>query len=328
MPKTVYSPAMSEQPSVSPRKSVLLSFKFVGISVAGSLTMSLVCVFASVPAQIGALGASLSILSGLFVSYIEQEEERDRRRTGLLEKLELPIALAPDHEIFEKYEDYSRALSELAKQIDPVLRRYALLKLASITEEVRLLASGKVVFTSTETWRTVYEELLQSPGLKTYRSVAWVKSQGYWRDQPGRQSMQVNFDAAKRGVEIERIAILSSAIWAPGEILPVPEVREWLDEQHGCGIKVRLVRESDISGEVDLLCDFGIYGDRATGIQELDGQSKTLRFNLMFDKQSIKLANDRWARLSLYATRYADILSLQRTEQHHVRALHHRKHVA
>jgi hypothetical protein len=309
---------MSE-PSAPPRKSVLLSFKFVTISVVGSLTMALVCTFAPIPGQIEALGACLSILSGLFVSYIEQEEEREKRQAALLEKLKIPLALAPEHELFENYDAYSVALSDLAKQIDPVLRQYATLKLAAITEEVRSMASGKVVFSSTETWRTVYESLLQSPALKTYKSVSWVKTRGYWRDQPGKQSMRINFQAAKRGVEIERIVILGSTLWGPGEILPVREVKSWIEEQRERGIKVSLVRESEIGGEAELLSDFGIYGDRATGIQEMDEQSRTLRFILLFDKQSIKLAEDRWARLSLYATPYADLLAHQRRQEHHVR---------
>jgi hypothetical protein len=307
---------------------LLFGFKFVGISVAGSLTMCLVCTFAPIPAQIGALGACLSILCGLFVSYGEQEEGREGRQAALLEKLKIPLSLAPEPELFEKYDAYCKALSELAKQSDLVLRQYAMLKLASITEEVRSLASGKVVFSSTETWRTVYEELLQSPGVKTYKSVSWVKTRSYWRDQPGTQSMRVNFQAAKRGVEIERIIILASALWGSGEKLPVPEVKGWIGEQHERGIKVFLVRESEMGGEADLLCDFGIYGDRATGIQELDDQSKTHRFILLFDKQSIKLAQDRWARLSLYANPYADLLALQRRQEHQARTLRHPKHVA
>jgi hypothetical protein len=315
---------MLEAPFGPSRKSVLLSFKFVGISVVGSLAMSLVCAFAPIPAQIGALGASLSILSGLFVSYVEQEEELERRRAALLEKLKIPLALAPEHELFEKYDAFSAALSDLAKQIDPVLRQYALLKLAAITEEVRSLASGRVVFSSTETWRTVYEALLQSPALKTYKSVAWVKTRTYWQDQPGRQSMRVNFQAAKRGVQLERIFILGSALWGPGETLPVPEVQRWIDEQHERGIQVSLVRESELSGELDLLCDFGTYGDQATGIQELDEQSRTLRFILLFDKQSIKLAQDRWARLSLYVTPYADLLALKRKQEHQNRTFNQR----
>jgi hypothetical protein len=315
---------MSEESFSPPRKSVLLSFKFVGISIAGALTMSLVCAFAPVPGQIGALGASVSILSGLFISYVEQEEERERRQAELLQKLKIPLALAPEHELLEKYDAFSEALCELAKQSDPALRQYAILKLASITEQVRSLASGKVEFSSTETWRTVYENLLQSPALRIYRSVAWMRTPGYWQDQPGKQSMRANFQAAKRGVEIERIVILGSVVWDAEDILPAGEIKTWLDEQRERGIKLSLVRESEIGGEVDLLFDFGIYGDRATGVQELDEQSRTLRFILFFDKQSIKLAQDRWARLSLYATPYTDLIAQSIRQRHQGRGLRQR----
>jgi hypothetical protein len=285
--------------------------------------MSLVCTFAPLPAQIGALGACLSILSGVFISFVEQEEEREKRQAALLEKLKIPMVLAGEHDLLEKYEVISAAMAGFAQQVDPVLRQYAILKLGSIAEEVRSMASGRVVFSSTETWRTVYEDLLQSPSLKAYRSVSWVRTRSYWRDQPGMQSMRVNFQAAKRGVEIERIAILGPVLWGPGEALPVPEVKNWIDEQHERRIRVSLVRESEIGGEEDLLCDFGIYGDRATGIQELDDQSRTLRFILLFDKQSIQLSQDRWARLSLYATPYVDLVALKRRQEHQVR-LHNR----
>ena len=67
------------------------------------------------------------------------------------------------------------------------------------------------------------------------------------------------------------------------------------------------MRESELAGEPDLLADFGLYGDRATGIQELDEQSRTQRFVLRFDPRDLKLARDRWERLSLYATPYADL---------------------
>ena len=69
-----------------------------------------------------------------------------------------------------------------------------------------------------------------------------------------------------------------------------------------------LVRESDIASEPDLLADFGIYGERATGEQELDDQSRTIRFILHFDPQSVRLARDRWDRLQLYTTSFADLL--------------------
>jgi hypothetical protein len=188
-----------------------------------------------------------------------------------------------------------------------VLRGFALLRLDSVAEQVRSLARGRVVFSGTETWRTVYERVLESPGLGEYLSVAWVKTRDYWQDPPGRQSMRLNYELAGRGLRIERVVILRGPLWTAGEVLPSPDILPWLDEQHRHGIRVFLVRESAVLNEPDLLADFAIYGSRATGEQELDEQSRTLRFVLAFDPQSVRLARDRWERLSLYVTPYADL---------------------
>ena len=295
--------------SQTPRpRSVLLSFKFLGIALLGSLIMALVSIFGPVSAQLAILGASVSILIGLFVAYLEQDDERERRRAELLEKLQIPIALAPEHELFDQYSVFATALSELAKQTDPVLRDFALIKLASIAEQVKSLAKGQLVFSGTETWRTVYEQILQSPGLKEYLSVAWVKTKDYWQDPPGRQSIRLNFDLVQQGLKIYRIVILRGDLWPKGQLLPAPEILPWIEDQFNRGINVSVVREYDIYTESDLAGDFAIYGDRATGTQELDEQSRTTRFTLSFDTQSIRLARNRWERLSLYAIRFGDLL--------------------
>ena len=190
-----------------------------------------------------------------------------------------------------------------------MLRQFALLKLTSLSEQVRQMARGTVVFTSTETWRTVYEQLLESTGLQFYQSVAWVKTRDYWQDRPGRQSMRLNYELVRRDLRIERIVILRGDLWPEGDVAArAGTIRPWLDEQNDHGIWVSLVRESEIAAEPDLLADFGIYGDRAIGVQELDELSRTLRFILHFDAQSLHLARDRWERLSLYAIPYADLL--------------------
>ena len=90
--------------------------------------------------------------------------------------------------------------------------------------------------------------------------------------------------------------------------MPSPEIRSWIEEQHNRGINVSIVREADIATEPDLATDFAIYGDRATGTQEIDEQSRTLRFILSFDPQTIRLARNRWQRLSIYAIRFGDLL--------------------
>ena len=75
------------------RSLVLFSFRFLGTAIIGSLVMTLVATFAPLPAQIAILGAFVSILGGLFVSYLEQEEDRDRRRTETIQRLAVPLTL-------------------------------------------------------------------------------------------------------------------------------------------------------------------------------------------------------------------------------------------
>lgn len=290
------------------RRSVVFSFKFLGIAILGSLIMALVSIFAALPAQIAVLGTSISILIGLVVAYLDQDDERERRRADLLEKLQIPIALAPEHELFDQYSIFATALAELAKQSDPVLRDLALIKLSSIAEEMQSLAKGQVVFSGTESWRTVYEEILQTPGLKDYLSVAWVKTSDYWQDPPGKQSMRVNLALVQQGLRSYRIVILRDKLWPKGELFPAPAIRPWIEDQYNRGVNVSLIRESDLAQEPDLICDFAVYGDRATGIQEIDEQSRTVRFTLSFDRQSIRLAQNRWERLSLYSVCYGDLL--------------------
>lgn len=291
------------------RQTALLSFRFLGTALVGSLAMALVATFAPLPAQLAVLGALISILGGLFLSYLEQEESRDRRRNEVIERLAVPFALAPEEDLYPLYLAYCRALTTLAVQTDPLLREIATLKLASVNAQINTIAAGTVVFAGTETWRAVYEQLLAGGSVREYRSVAWVRSRNYWQDAPGRQSMRANFEAVHRRVLIERIAILPDALWPNDDELPTDAIQLWLQEQHDHGLHLVLVRESTLHGEPDLLADFGIYGDRAVGTQELDEQSRTVRFTLSFDPQAVRLADDRWRRLSIFGIPYQSLLA-------------------
>jgi hypothetical protein len=292
-------------------RTALLSFRFLGTAVLGSLVMALVATFGPVPAQLAILGAFISILGGLFLAYLGQEEEREQRRAEIIQSLSVPLSLAADPELFQQYQDISAGLTALAGRTDPILRRIALLKFASVTEQIDGLAAGKIVFAQTEGWRTVYEEILRSPDIREYRSVAWVRSPKYWQDEPGTQSMRVNFEAARRGVLVERIILLRDDLWPAGQTLPLPEILPWIEEQHNRGLWIALVRESDVAREPDLLVDMGIYGDRAVGVQELDDCCRTLRFTLELDPQSVQLADSKWQRLLLYARSFGSILDQQ-----------------
>lgn len=291
----------------SARRSVLLTFRFAGVALVGSLTMALVSALAAPEAQLAVLGALVSVLAGLFVSYTEQEEARDRRRNEVLERLAVPLTVAPEHELYEQYLAFCATLTRLVEQTDPVLREAAALKLASINAQLGGLADGTIVFAGTETWRTVYERLLRGPDVREYRSVAWVRSKDYWQDPPGRQSMRENFEAAHRGVLVQRIAILPEHLWPAHAAFPTAAIFPWIEDQHAHGLRVYLVRESDLAEEPDGPADFGIYGDRAVGTQELE-RSRTVRFTLEFDRRAVRLAADRWERLKIYAISVRDLL--------------------
>ena len=305
-----YGHSMSMMP-LQNRLIVLLSFRFLGTALIGSLAMALVATFAPLPAQIAVLGAFISILGGLFVSYMEQEEARDRRRNETLERLAVPLALAPEADLYPLYLAYCQSLTSLAEQTDPLLREIAALKLASVNAQIGTLAAGTVIFAGTETWRTVYDQLLAGGSIRKYKSVAWVRSPDYWQDAPGKQSMRANITAVHKWVLIERIAILPDAFWAGDFSLPKEPIRTWLHEQHNHGMHIELVRESSLAGESDLLADFGIYGDRALGTQELDEHSRTVRFTLSFDAQAVRLAEERWKRLAIFGIPYQSILAAQ-----------------
>lgn len=290
------------------RRSALLSFRFLFTAVLGSVLMGLVCAFGSPAAQLAVLGSFVSILGGLFLAYLAQQDERERHRDAAIESLSVPLALASDPELFRLYRALCQGLTAVAQHTDSILRDVAVQKLGSVAEQITGLGEGKVVFALTEGWRTVYERLLSAPGLKTYRSVAWVRNPSYWQDVPGRQSMRVNFEAVLRGLLIERVIILHDDLWPVGATLPTLAIRPWIEEQHNHGLWILLVRESEIAREPDLLADTGLYGTRAVGVQELDEHSRTLRFTLDLDPQSVRVAEERWRRLALYAVSFRSLL--------------------
>ncbi|HEX4614247.1 MAG TPA: hypothetical protein VH092_39130 [Urbifossiella sp.] len=198
-------------------------------------------------------------------------------------------------------------LTAVARQPDGIFRDTSVQKLESVADQLTGLAAGRVVFALTEGWRTVYERLLRSPGLRTYRSVAWVRTPDYWQDPPGRQSMRVNFEAAAHGVAVERTVILADALWPARARRPVRAVLPWIEEQHTRGVRVSLVREAEAGREPDLLADTGLYGTRAVGVQELDDSGRTLKVTLDLDPQAVRVAEERWRRLALYAVPFGNI---------------------
>jgi len=220
--------------------------------------------------------------------------------------------LARDPEMAMIHATLAQSLKRISEQKDPVFRQLAHPRLQTITSECSLLGEGIVEFASTESWRVVYEELLRSPGLHLYRSVAYIESAHYWQDGPGQQSTQLNLELVDAGVVgIERTAIIADHLWPANELFPVEPLHTWLDQQHRYGIGLRLVRESVLENDTDLLCDFGIYGSRAVGFQTADPAGRTIRFTLDFNFDKVQQAEVNWNRLTVYATSYRELLEQQ-----------------
>jgi hypothetical protein len=201
------------------------------------------------------------------------------------------------------------ALQAVVQSRDPIFQTLALSRTVTITQEAKRIAQGDILFSNTETWRAAYESLLANLSFSSYFSVAWVRSVDYWRDTPGRNSIRLNYELIDRGLQIERIAILSESLWSRGKA-PDAGICTWLEEQHYRGISLFLVREQDLKSELDLVRDFGIYGDRATGEQRIDDNCRTISFRLSFAASRIEAAINRWKRLQVFAIPCAQALDI------------------
>ena len=209
------------------------------------------------------------------------------------------------------------ASQELSQQIDAIdkqlnqLRRHppsrdvvflqqAALRLASIRCDLEDLSRGCISFQSTETWRTVYETVLSTCQTKRYLSVALIQTDGYWRTAPGEVSLQLNYDLVERGFHVHRLFLIDDFFWPPGGLLPHQELLDWIGAQYVRGIEIGLVRLGDLEKEPQLVCDMGIYGQRAVGYQTVDVEGTTASFELRFDAVSLRVAQQRWDQLRLY----------------------------
>ena len=250
------------------------------------------------------VGTIASLCLGLLLKWSRESRSRDPTL------LETPFFLAHDAEIFERYREIARQMLRISVRGEPNYRASALRELDDVVKRLTEVGDGKIVLNGTEAWRLVYEQLLRDPSVLVYRSVALVRGPSYWQDGAGLQSMQLNFDLIARAViTIERTVILKNDLWPAGDELPVETLRQWIHEQSVNGVFVRLVRESDLKNEPELIRDMGIYGFTAVGVQEFDqSDQRTSKFTLDFDFNSVHLAEANWNRLNVYATAYKDIL--------------------
>lgn len=274
------------------------------ITVAGCLISLLVAGTGKAWLATVFLGTLLSFLAGLVW------HTRMKQGSGDPSLLETPFYLAHDAEVFDRYRRLAQEMLRISGRSDPIYRKCALEALDETVASIATVGDGRIVFEGTEAWRLVYERLLRDPSVTVYRSVALVRSPAYWQDGAGTQSMQLNFELiAQSVVTIERTVILADDLWPADADLPVESLRQWIHEQSAYGIWIRLVRESALQQEPELIRDMGIYGFSAVGFQEFDTDNlRTNRFTLDFDFTAVREAEARWNKLNVYAIPYKDLL--------------------
>ncbi len=251
---------------------------------------------------------SILILAIVVAWLTRSLNDHQRKWDAIVSALPIPFTIASEPRCFDSYARIAKSLAEIVAHRDLLFQDLSRSRIEAIAEEMATLAEGQVVFDATETWRAAYQRVLETMRVKTYYSVAWVRTNDYWNDVPGRQSMRFNYELIERGFRIERVHILPDELWPFDEKMPTGGILEWLVEQAGRGIVVSLARESDLANEPDLVSDFAIYGDRAIGIQELDDRAQTVRFILSFDQPRIRHALARWERLALFARSFQNLM--------------------
>jgi hypothetical protein len=182
-----------------------------------------------------------------------------------------------------------------------VFRQQVALRLHDKLTEITDLATGKLVFSSTETWRTVYQQVLESADAKRYLSVALIRTDDYWRDAPGESSLKFNYELVAHGFHIHRVFIIDDFFWPRASRTPSKQLFLWILDQYRRGIEVSLIRLTDLDDDPSLVCDIGIYGQSSVGQQQTDFEGKTTRFELCFAANALLQAEQHWQQLMVYA---------------------------
>ena len=199
-------------------------------------------------------------------------------------------------------------LPTVANGVSIVFEEQVAIRLAGFGRQLDEFNQLSLSFQATETWRTVYQKILETCETRRYLSVALIKSDDYWRDEPGKASLDFNYRLLDYGFTIQRIFIVDPFFWPPSAKTPAKETLDWIVAQDNRGVITSLVRLTDLQYESDLVCDIGIYGNDAVGKQVTDFDGKTVRFELHFDPARIKEAENTWNRIQLYAVNLDELL--------------------
>lgn len=196
--------------------SILFDRWFLSASLLGTMVMGGLAAYGTLTIQIAMVGTVVSIMSGVCLAVMQQIERFSLESRAAMEQLGLVLPLTVDSTLRESCLEFVRALQAIHNTSSPAFKTLGREHVASLSDDFRDLARQRLVFVGTEGWRTAYAEILQDDDLTEYRSVAWVRSDSYWQDQPGLQSLGINCELAARGVRVTRIVVHRSPL--PGEI--------------------------------------------------------------------------------------------------------------
>lgn len=287
------------------KHSIIFDKWFLSASLLGTLIMGVLSAYGTLSVQIAIVGTLVSIMTGVSLTVMQEVERFSRQTNDALTNMGLILPLTADSNVRNSYEEIIGALHVVVESPNAVFRTLGRERIAALSHDFRNLSRQRLIYVGTEAWRTAYAEVLQNTQVSEYRSVAWVRSENYWQDQPGHQSLRLNCELAERGVRVTRIIILraSERIERSGEFPAT--ILTWMEVQNRAGIKLMYVDENALLQEKDLLADYGIYGDVAVGILDTDDtSSRTLQFRLSFDAMDLAIHREKWERLLLYATEW------------------------
>lgn len=197
--------------------------------------------------------------------------------------------------------DRMKHLSECESLASEVFRKQVRLRLRDFRERLGRLGEGRLIFESTETWRTVYEDVLKACQTRRYLSVALIRSDDYWRDAPGENSLDFNYELIEHGFHVHRVFIIDEFFWPRAARTPSTGLFHWIQSQRLRGVEVSLIRLTDLEDEPTLVSDMGIYGSDAVGWQQTDFEGRTVTYEISFDLNAVTEAEQRWHQLLLFA---------------------------
>ncbi len=283
--------------------------RFLLVMVVGTIIAGVVDIIGDLGEQIALLSLMISILAGVGVEIVEHLRAYEAAIARAQPMIEKSRQISQDSSMAHRYHQIVNGIIGSQGITHQLFRELAIDYLELVGNRTEALGQGQVEFRETEAWRVAYDKILSHGDVMSYRSIAWVTSNGYWQDEPGQSSTELNYRLQyNKRLQIERIAILADNVWRPGEKFPEDPIHQWLIEQYNHGIWVELVRESSIVDEPELLADVGIYGNIAVGKQFIDRESRTTRFILSFDPREIEAAVDHWEKLKLFSVSLQKLL--------------------